>query len=210
MNKVDIKKTTNFFEDSYQRCLFDQTRKSRLIAIAKEIASSYVHNNNQINIVFICTHNSRRSQLGQVWSFFAARYFSLNINAFSGGTEATTFHRNTVQTLKKVGFRFTVEEFCHQNPVFRIWFDENEASLLVFSKRYDHPMNKTPYLVLTTCDGANENCPLIPNAMGRFHLPYKDPKLSDQTSEQEATYLRINSKIAAEMYFLFANVKALI
>lgn len=210
MTKLDAKKVTDFFENSYKGFQFEQSREKKLISIAKKIAANYVINNNEVNIIFICTHNSRRSQLGQVWSFFAARYFNLCINAFSGGTEVTAFHRNTIKTLRKVGFTFTIEEFCHQNPIFRIGFGKSEDSLLVFSKMYDHPINKTPYLALTTCDNAHENCPFIPKATHRFHLPYKDPKHSDETSEQGLIYLQTNAEIAAEMYLLFSEVKTLI
>ena len=161
------------------------------------------------NINFICTHNSRRSQLGQVWSFFAANYFKLNINALSGGTEVTAFHGNTVKTLTEVGFKFDIKEFSHTNPTYRISFDENKSSLLGFSKIYDDDENKTPYIVLTTCNNADENCPFIPEASARFHLPYTDPKHSDDSIEQEATYLQTSKIIAAEIYFLFNEIKNL-
>ena len=99
-------------KQSQQNIVIDTTRKELLVKIANKIAANY--NNDNVNINFICTHNSRRSQLGQVWSFFAANYFNLPINAFSGGTEVTAFHRNTVKTLTDVGFKFDVESFLIQ------------------------------------------------------------------------------------------------
>ena len=59
----------DFFERSQQNIVIDNTRKDLLTKIAKKITANYT--NGSININFICTHNSRRSQLGQVWSFFA-------------------------------------------------------------------------------------------------------------------------------------------
>lgn len=44
------------------------------------------------NLLVICTHNSRRSHIGQLWLQTAAMYYGVEgINAFSGGTEATAF-----------------------------------------------------------------------------------------------------------------------
>ena len=210
MYNTDTNKTKDFFENSYKNININEERKKELLNIADKIAINYVFNDSHININFICTHNSRRSQLGQVWCFFAAKYFNLNINALSGGTEVTAFHRNTVQTLKEVGFTFTVEDFSHSNPTYKITCSDVDDSLLAFSKTYDNSVNTTPYIVLTTCNHADEKCPFIPEATHRFHLPYKDPKHSDGSRDQEITYLKTNSEIASEMYFLFNEVKTLV
>ena len=148
--------------------------------------------------------------MGQVWSFFAADYFNLNINAFSGGTEVTAFFRNTVKTLQKVGFTFHVSDFSHQNPKYIISFEGTFKSILGFSKRYDHPENSNPFIAITTCNNADANCPFIPEATARFHLPFVDPKASDGTDKQDETYLKTNQQIAAEVYFIFSKVKQLL
>ena len=209
MIKTNLKKIKDFFEDAKSNIIISEPRKILLLKIAKQIATNY-DCDNSININFICTHNSRRSQLGQVWAYFASDYFNLNINAFSGGTEVTAFHRNTVKTLKDVGFVFVVEKFSHANPVYNISFNETRKPIQGFSKLYNHSINKSPYLVLTTCNNADENCPFIPEALHRFHLPYKDPKHSDNFPNQEEIYLQTNQEIAAEMHFLFHEVKRLL
>ena len=208
MLKTNTKMVKYFFETSQKNIVIDDNRKELLLKIANKIAVNY--NNNDININFICTHNSRRSQLGQVWSFFAADYFKLPINAFSGGTEITAFHRNTVKTLTEVGFKFDVDEFSHTNPIYRISFSDDKPSLLGFSKLYINIENKTPYFVLTTCNNADENCPFIPEAIDRFHVPYTDPKHSDDSAIQDETYLKTSRIIAAQMYFLFNEIKKLL
>ena len=208
MLKTNPKMVKDFFETSQQNIVIDAKRKKLLLKIANEIATNY--NNDNVNINFICTHNSRRSQLGQVWSFYAANYFNLPISAFSGGTEVTAFHRNTVKTLTEVGFKFDVDVFSHTNPTYRISFCDDKTSLLGFSKLYNNSANKTPYLVLTTCNNADENCPFIPEAIERFHLPYIDPKHSDDTATQDETYLKTSEIIAAQMYFLFNEIKKLL
>ena len=112
---TNLNKTKDFFEDAKSDIIISEPRKTLLRNIAKKIAI-YHDSDGSVNINFICTHNSRRSQLGQVWTYFASDYFNLNINSFSGGTEVTAFHRNTLKTLKDVGFIFTFEKFCHVNP----------------------------------------------------------------------------------------------
>lgn len=208
MLKTNPKKLKDFFETSQQNIVIDANRKKLLLKIANKIAANY--NNDNVNINFICTHNSRRSQLGQVWSFYAADYFNLPVTAFSGGTEVTAFHRNTVKTLTEVGFKFDVDEFSHTNPIYRISFCNDKPSLVGFSKLYDNATNKTPYFVLTTCNSADENCPFIPEAIDRFHVPYVDPKHSDDTASQDETYLKTSEIIAAQMYFLFNEIKKLV
>ncbi|MFY0629685.1 MAG: hypothetical protein JXR05_04835 [Flavobacteriaceae bacterium] len=207
MIKTDTIKTKDFFENSYKNNTIEESRKELLIKVAAKITEVY-QSNGFVNINYICTHNSRRSQLGQVWAFYAANYFNLEVHPFSGGTEATAFYRSTVATLKEVGFIFHIKEFSHQNPVYEISFEGSDKNLLGFSKTFDHPLNNGPYIAITTCDSADENCPFIPEAIHRFHLPYKDPKYADNTSEQEKAYLKTNEVIASEVYFIFNQVKS--
>lgn len=207
MIKTDPIKAKNFFENSHRNLVLDEKRKALLIEISESIKEIYVNNNQQVSINFICTHNSRRSQLGQVWTFFASHYFGLNISSFSGGTEVTAFHRNTVKTLKDVGFSFQVEEFSHQNPVYQVSFEGTRNYILGFSKTFDHDINQAPYVAITTCNSADENCPYIAEAVKRFHLPYIDPKGSDGTPNQAEAYLKTNKMVASEIYFIFDRIK---
>ena len=199
----------SFFESAYKKYSLTNERENKLVAISKKIAEEYILNKS-VHLNFICTHNSRRSQLGQVWGFYAAQYFDLNITSFSGGTEVTAFYRNTVKTLQKSGFSFSLENFSHQNPKYLISFSGSKNNLIGFSKLYDNPINIEPYIVITTCDSADENCPFIPSAIHRFHLPFVDPKHSDGTENQEEVYLQTNKQIAAEVYYIFSKVKELI
>lgn len=198
--------TKDFFKKASKKVILDENRKDLLRKIAERIAKEYT-GNEVVNLNFICTHNSRRSQLGQVWAFFAAHYFNLNIDAFSGGTEVTAFYRNTVKTLQSVGFDFKVTDFSHQNPKYSISFEGSRKTILGFSKRFDDQENKEPFIAITTCNNADKNCPFIPTATERFHLPFVDPKASDGKPEQTEAYLKTNQQIAAEIYFIFAEIK---
>lgn len=201
--------TENFFKQASKKVQLKEDRKIVLLKIAEKIAKEYTKNE-VVNLNFICTHNSRRSQLGQVWAFYAANYFNLNINAFSGGTEITAFYRNTVKTLQKVGFNFQVENFSHQNPKYLVSFKGSKKSILCYSKRFDDDINQQPFIAITTCNNADKNCPFIPEALERFHLPFVDPKFSDGTEQQSETYLKTNQQIATEIFFIFNTIKKLI
>jgi len=209
MIKTQTISTKDFFENSLKKVILTSSRKELLLRIAETIAKEYSLNE-VVHLNFICTHNSRRSQLGQVWGFYAAQYFGLNIKSISGGTEVTAFFRNTVKTLQKVGFSFQLEDFSHQNPKYRISFSGTNDSILGFSKLYNDTVNIEPYMVITTCDSADQNCPFIPTATFRFHLPFVDPKHSDGSANQEDVYLQTNRQIAGEVHFIFANVKKML
>ena len=199
----------NFFVNAYKKATISDERKTFLLKISDAIAKEHTLNK-EVNLNFICTHNSRRSQLGQVWSFYAAHYFKLNINAFSGGTEVTAFYRNTVKTLQKVGFEFQLIDFSHQNPTYQISFKGTKKAVLGFSKFYNDSLNKEPFMAITTCNNADINCPFIPTASHRFHLPFVDPKHSDGSDTQEETYLQTSQQIAGVIYFIFSEVKKLV
>ncbi|MFY0604655.1 MAG: hypothetical protein JXQ93_11985 [Flavobacteriaceae bacterium] len=206
MIKTTTLNTKEFFEKSSKEVLISEERKNSLQKIADFIIVIY-KTEGLVNLNFICTHNSRRSQLGQVWSYFASQYFGMNIHSFSGGTEVTAFHRNTVKTLQEVGFVFKVTHFSHQNPIYDIQFEGAKTSIVGFSKIYDDQVNKSPFIAITTCNSADANCPFIPEALKRFHLPYIDPKHSDDSEQQSETYLATNKQIAAEMHYLFSLIK---
>ena len=201
--------TKSFFEAALKNHTIDDVRMKLLLTIADKITAEYIAKN-KVYLNFICTHNSRRSQLAQVWSFFAANYFQLNnISAFSGGTEATAFHKNTVKTLQSVGFTFDVIDFSHQNPKYAISFEESSKSLIGFSKTFDDVQNTKPYMALTTCNAADKNCPFIPDALHRFHVPFVDPKIADGSNDVAKMYSKISGQIAGEIGVIFSEVKKL-
>lgn len=185
-------------------------RKELLISIANYSAAA-LKENKILNLNFICTHNSRRSQLAQVWAHYAINHYKLqNINSFSGGTEVTAFYSNTVKTLQEVGFTFHIKSFSHQNPVYEISADNLTSPLRAFSKRYDNAVNNKPFMAITTCNHADENCPFIPDAQQRFHLPFTDPKAADGQADALEVYKNTSKQIAGELHFVFKTIKTLL
>ncbi|PQJ23056.1 hypothetical protein [Tenacibaculum sp. SG-28] len=195
-----------FFESAANSIRIDSNREEILLQIADKIREEYT-DRKKLNLNFICTHNSRRSQFAQIWAFYAISYFNLeNIYSYSGGTEASAFHRNTINALENSGFNFNVETFSHQNPKYLVNFKGCKTPLKVYSKIFDNPENGFPYIAITTCDDADENCPFIPDAIHRFHLPFKDPKRADDKENTLEVYSETNQRISAEIFYIFKEV----
>jgi arsenate reductase len=199
--------TEDFFKNALNTLKLDKNRRQLLTSIAQFIAEE-IKANKKVNLNYICTHNSRRSQLAQVWSSYACNYFKLSeVNSFSGGTAVTAFYRNTVKTLQEVGFNFQIVEFSHQNPVYAINYKNCINPIIGYSKLYDDEYNKKPFIAITTCSNAEENCPFIPDTIERFHLPFNDPKSFDNSLNQAEKYMETNKQIAGEIHFIFEKIK---
>ena len=155
---------------------------------------------------FICTHNSRRSQLSQVWAQTAAAYYGIPVRCYSGGVEVTAFNERAVASLRRSGFKITAEG--EGNPVYKVSFSEDGQPIRAFSKLYDNPQNKAPgFAAVMTCSDADENCPFIPGAEIRIPVRYEDPKQFDGTSEEAFRYDQRSCQIASEMFFVFSQIK---
>ncbi len=181
-------------------------RKDLLRRISNYIQTRY-DKNEPINLVYICTHNSRRSHFGQVAAAIAAAYYNIDkVATFSGGTEATAFNPNAINALKTLGFSVISDE-KEVNPTYQVNFGNN-LSTTCFSKVYDHEANpKIDFAAIMTCSDAEQNCPFIPGVALRIGTTYEDPKISDGTPQQNEIYLARFKQIATETLYAFSLVK---
>lgn len=156
---------------------------------------------------FICTHNSRRSHLAQIWAATAAHYFGLEkISTYSGGTEATAFNPRAVAALERAGFQ--IENPGGNNPHYRVSFVPDSPPLECFSKTFDDPFNpQRDFAAIMTCSDADENCPFVPGADWRLALTYADPKEADGTPEETARYDERVRQIGREICYAIQLVK---
>lgn len=161
----------------------------------------------QVNINFICTHNSRRSHLSQVWAQVAAAYFQIpNVVCYSGGTEETALFPKVVETLSNQGLSIFKVAYT-SNPIYAIKYSENALPVIGFSKKYDSPFNPASgFAAIMTCSQADGGCPFIAGAEKRIPITYEDPKISDGTSEQEEVYAQRSLQIASEMFYVFSKI----
>jgi arsenate reductase (thioredoxin) len=161
-----------------------------------------------VRLVFICTGNSRRSHLGQLWAAAAARYHALEgIETYSGGTEPSAFNPRTIAAVERAGFVVEPTGDDGDNPHYRVRWSDDGDPIDAFSKRYDDPANpKADFVAVMTCSEADQACPLVPGATLRVSLPYEDPKVADGTPEEAARYDERSRQIATEMLYLFSRV----
>jgi arsenate reductase len=154
------------------------------------------------DLTFICTHNSRRSHLSQLWAATAAWYFAQDhVRTYSGGTEGTAFNPRAVAAVERAGFKVVKPE--GRNPVYEVSFTEDRAAERCWSKVYNDPDNpQKDFCAVMTCSEADKNCPIVFGALDRISLPYNDPKEADGTPEEASRYDERCLQIAAEMFYV--------
>lgn len=159
-----------------------------------------------VYLVYVCTHNSRRSHFGQVWAAVAAAHYGCtNVHTFSGGTEATSFNKNAIAALKSAGFEITPDS-NEENAVYKVQFGD-ELFTNCFSKVVADIANPIAnFAAIMTCSDADENCPFIPGVELRIGTTYEDPKVADGTPQQAEKYKERSLQIATECLYLFSLV----
>jgi len=162
----------------------------------------------EIRLNLICTHNSRRSHLSQVWAQTAAHYYGIqNVFCYSGGTEATALYPKVAAILALSGFKITKLSEGN-NPVYAIKFAGNQAPIIGFSKTFDDSFNpENEFAAIMTCSQADGGCPFIAGAEKRIAITYDDPKVFDNTSQQSEKYNERSVQIATEMFYVFSQIK---
>lgn len=172
-----------------------------------DFIQSKVLRGQEIRINFICTHNSRRSHLSQVWAQTLANYFNIkNVFCYSGGTESTALFPMVAETLRNSGFKIkTISE--GKNPIYSIKYTDNNHPIIGFSKKLDDDFNpKSEFAAIMTCNSANEACPFVPGAEKRIPLTFEDPKAFDNTPQQAEKYNERSLQIANELLYVFSQI----
>ncbi len=173
-----------------------------------DFIQSKVSSKAEVRLNFICTHNSRRSHLSQVWAqALAAHYEIPNVCCYSGGTEATALFPMAAETLEQQGFEIT-KLSQEKNPVYSIKFGENAHPVIGFSKTYDNAFNPSSgFAAIMTCSQADAGCPFIAGAEKRIPVTYEDPKAFDNTAQQSQKYLERSTQIAAELKYVYSKIQ---
>lgn len=132
-----------------------------------------------VSILFLCTHNSSRSQMaeGLLRAYGGSRY-----QVYSAGTHPRSVHPLAIQVMAEVGIDISeaaghrakgLEEFAHQPPID---------------------------LVVTVCDEAAEECPFFPNARRQEHWGFPDPGAAIGTEEERlAIFRQVRDAITARV-----------
>lgn len=175
-------------------------RKSRIT----EIANQFKAHNEIKSILFVCTHNSRRSQLAEIWSHAICAYYNLNYKIYSAGTETTALNPAIIRALEESNF--VIQSSQGKNPQVEVHFGDHQ-SIICYSKLIDNVVKDLGnFHVIMTCDDADQNCPVVPGATTRNALTYEDPKISDGTPGEAGVYFETSRLIATEIKYLFSQL----
>jgi len=184
-------------------------RKIQLDVLIRYIQEKLV-NDEDINLNFICTHNSRRSQFSQLWAAVFSNIYDVPASCYSGGVEVTACNDRVINTLKRIGFEVSGEnDGQEENPHYLITFAEESNLIILFSKLYsDNISEGSQTCAIMTCAHADDNCPYIPEADARIPIRYEDPKAFDDTPKETEMYAERCKQIATEMKFIFSNISS--
>ncbi|HMQ49179.1 MAG TPA: protein-tyrosine-phosphatase [Saprospiraceae bacterium] len=187
--------------------IIPKERKDKLSLLSNYI-SNKIKEGQTPKIVVICTHNSRRSHIGQIWLAVGAEYYQIpEIQTFSGGTETTAFNIRAVKAFQRIGFNISAREEESENPIYQISWKDGMKPYQAFSKKYeDEPNPKEKFAAVMVCSEADEGCPFVLGCDFRLSLPFDDPKEFDGTELETAKYDERIRQIGREMLFVISRV----
>jgi len=184
------------------------TARKNTLQLLIDYIQSKVDSKQDIYLNFICTHNSRRSHLSQVWAQVLAHYFNIkNVFCYSGGTEATALFPMAAKTLENTGFDIqTIAD--GSNPIYAIKYSDNEHTIIGYSKKFDSDFNpRSDFAAILTCSSADQDCPFIAGAEVRIPITFEDPKAFDHTPQQTKKYQERSLQIATDLKYAFSKIK---
>jgi len=189
---------------------FDQISEERKAPLKKLalFIQTKIKAGEKAELIYICTHNSRRSHMAQIWAQTAAAYYGLhNIVVFSGGTEVSAFNPRAVTAMEDVGFKIT-KKTDGSNPSYEVRYADDADAIKAFSKKYDSDTNpKHGFGAVMTCSQADHNCPVVLGSALRVSTPYDDPKDFDSTPQEAAKYKERVHEIGREVLYTFSLIK---
>ena len=185
----------------------DDSHREQLAQLAR-VVGGRLKESGRADLLFVCTHTSRRSHMAQLLGLAAARRIGVaGVRTYSGGTEATAFNPRAIAALERVGFTITTsgEE---KNPHYKVRFSPSAEPVEAFSKRYMDPPNPSEgFVAVMTCSQADAACPLVQGAVARLAVPYEDPKVADGTPGEAAKYDERVEQIGRDLAWLFAQAQ---
>ena len=126
-------------------------------------------------VLFLCTHNSARSQMAEG---FLRDLAGDRVEVDSAGTEATRVHPLAIRAMGEVGINLGGHR----------------------SKSVDSLLDRPWDYVITVCDSANERCPLFPGHATRLHWSFDDPAQAAGTEDERlVTFRRVRDEIATRL-----------
>ena len=126
-------------------------------------------------VLFICTHNSARSQMAEA---LLREIAGDRFDVYSAGTEATSVRPLAITAMNEIGIDISGQQ----------------------SKTLERYLNEQWDYVITVCDDANESCPVFPGTADRSHWSFEDPSKATGTDEQQLdVYRRVRDQIVEQI-----------
>lgn len=190
-----------------QRETIPSERRDQLKSVAEYVRKK-IDVGQTAKLIFICTHNSRRSHLSQIWARVAAEYYRLTgIETYSGGTEGTAFNPRAVSAIERAGLRVETDDAKASNPRYKVFCSDEIPPQICFSKVFDAAPNPTEdYCAVMTCSQADEACPIVIGCDLRAPIRYEDPKVADDTPMESERYDERSRQICTEMLYMMSLV----
>jgi arsenate reductase len=134
-------------------------------------------------VLFLCTHNSARSQMAEgLLSDLAGDRFEV----YSAGTEATHVRPQAIKVMNELGIDISAQE----------------------SKTLERYIGEPFDYVITVCDDANESCPFFPGAKNRLHWSLEDPSRTEVSGEEQlGVFRRVRDEIRERIEQELVNKK---
>jgi len=159
-------------------------------------------------LLFVCTHNSRRSQMAQVLATTLARERDVNVEAYSAGSEVTAMHPSAIAALERFGLSVVNRSRdADANPVVELRGPHDGPLMRCWSKRIDDAsIPREDVIAVMVCAEADEACPSVPGAVVRIPLRFDDPRVADGTPDAADTYDKCCEQIARELREVYWRV----
>lgn len=188
--------------------LVSAERREVLDKIAADV-SRQLAARRRADLTFICTHNSRRSHMSQIWAQTAAHYYGMtNVQAYSGGTQETACNSRTIMAMRRAGFAIE-DATTGENPLYLVSYAEGKPPVRAYSKLYHADGNPTEgFIALMTCSSADKTCPIVKGSIARHAIHYADPRLCDDTPTETQAYNERCREIAREMFYIMRHAQA--
>jgi arsenate reductase (thioredoxin) len=213
-----IREHADFLTTSFD--MIDETHRRAGQKLVDWVAKNY-RPGQPLNVVVVCTGNSRRSILGATMGNVASAYYGMpEIRFHSGGTAPTAFNIRTVNALKEIGVEVvpTGKEAARgepqtANPVLVVRWSNPETGgmpmeAIEYSKHYGDPTNpQQGFAALMVCGEADAACPFVKGATLRVSMPYLDPKIYDGRAYESANYAERRDDMARLMLSVMMQVR---
>ena len=155
----------NSFFSEINKYIPEKDKKTHLDIIISEIKEGLINTN---NIIFLCTHNSRRSQLCQIWGYILAKIYKVDLIFNSAGSEKTEVHENIFYCLSYLGIKAENNKVIFKDLIINL-----------HSKTLNE-IKEDKFIAIMTCSDTEKSCPTDPRSIKNIKMFYEDPKKFEQ------------------------------